>query len=136
MPADESSTTKSAARAAFDRVESDLVELSHRIHAHPEIKWEEEQACAWLGEALTGYGFTVESGICDLPTAFQARAGSGPLHVVVCAEDDALPGIGHARGHNIIAATAVGGGLALAEEADDLRLPVPGTGAPGEAGGA
>ena len=126
---------KSAARAAFDRVESDLVELSHRIHAHPEIKWEEEQACAWLGEALTGYGFTVESGICDLRTAFQARAGSGPLHVVVCAEYDALPGIGHACGHNIIAATAVGAGVALAEVADDLGLTVRVIGTPAEEGG-
>jgi metal-dependent amidase/aminoacylase/carboxypeptidase family protein len=105
---------KSAARAAFDRAEADLVALSHRIHAHPEVKWEEEQACAWLGEALTGYGFSVEAGICQLPTAFQACVGSGPLHVVICAEYDALPGIGHACGHNVIAATAVGAGLALA----------------------
>jgi amidohydrolase len=126
---------KAAARAAFERVEGELVELSHRIHAHPEIKWEEERACAWLGEALTGYGFAVESGICDLPTAFQARAGSGPLHVVVCAEYDALPGIGHACGHNVIAATAVGTGVALAAVADDLGLTVRVMGTPAEEGG-
>ncbi len=136
MPADHDvSAPKAAARAAFDRVESELVDLSHRIHAHPEIKWEEERACAWVGEALTGYGFAVESGICDLPTAFQARAGSGPLHVVVCAEYDALPGIGHACGHNIIAATAVGAGVALAEVADDLGLTVRVMGTPAEEGG-
>jgi len=136
MPADdEISAPKAAARAAFNRVEADLIELSHRIHAHPEIKWEEERACAWLGEALTGYGFTVESGICDLPTAFQATAGSGPLHVVVCAEYDALPGIGHACGHNIIAATGVGTGVALAEVADDLGLTVRVMGTPAEEGG-
>src|SRR5258705_6844459 len=104
MPTD----AKSAARAAYERVDGEMVALSRRIHAHPEIKWEEEQACAWLGEALAGYGFAVEAGICDLPTAFCATAGSGPLHVVVCAEYDALPGIGHACGHNVIAATAVG----------------------------
>ena len=126
---------KAAARAAFERVESELVELSHRIHAHPEIKWEEERACAWLGEALTGYGFAVEPGICDLPTAFQARAGSGPLHVVVCCEYDALPGIGHACGHNIIAATAVGAGVTLAAVADDLGLTVRVMGTPAEEGG-
>ena len=126
---------KAAARSAFDRVEPELVELSHRIHAHPEIKWEEERASAWLGDALAGYGFTVESGICDLPTAFQARVGSGPLHVVVCAEYDALPGIGHACGHNIIAATAVGAGVALAEVADDLGLTVRVMGTPAEEGG-
>ena len=85
---------KTAAQAAFDRTEADLIALSHRIHAHPELKWEEQRACAWLGDALTGYGFWVHSGICELPTAFEVRAGSGPLHVVVCAEYDALPGMG------------------------------------------
>jgi amidohydrolase len=127
--------SKAAARAAFERVEEEMVALSHRIHAHPETKWEEERACAWLGEALDGYGFAVESALCDLPTAFQATAGSGPLHVVVCAEYDALPGIGHACGHNIIAATAVGAGVALAEVADDLGLTVRVMGTPAEEGG-
>jgi amidohydrolase len=130
-----STDTKTAARAAFERVEGEMVALSHRIHAHPEIKWEEERACAWLGEALAGYGFAVESGLCDLPTSFQATAGSGPLNVVVCAEYDALPGIGHACGHNIIAATAVGAGVALAEVADDLGLTVRVMGTPAEEGG-
>jgi amidohydrolase len=127
--------TKAAARAAFDRVEGDMIALSHRIHAHPEIKWEEERAAAWLGEALDGYGFAVEPGICGLPTAFQATAGSGPLHVVVCSEYDALPGIGHACGHNVIAATAVGAAVALAEVADDVGLTVRVMGTPAEEGG-
>ncbi|HVW32683.1 MAG TPA: amidohydrolase [Acidimicrobiia bacterium] len=126
---------RTAARAAFDRVEGELVELSHRIHAHPEIKWEEERASAWLGEALAGYGFAVDAGICDLPTAFQATAGSGPLHVVVCAEYDALPGIGPACGNNGIAAPAVGTGVALAAVADDLGLTVRVMGTPAEEGG-
>ena len=126
---------KTAARAAFDRVEDELVALSHRIHAHPEIRWEEERAAAWVGEALTGYGFAVEPGICDLPTAFHATAGTGPLHVVLCAEYDALPGIGHACGHNIIAASAVGAAVALAEVADDLGLTVRVMGTPAEEGG-
>ena len=115
---------KTAAQAAFDSAEADLVALSHRIHAHPELKWEEQRACAWLGEVLTGYGFSVQSGICELPTAFEARVGSGPLHVVICAEYDALPGIGHACGHNVIAATAVGVGVALAAVADELGMTV------------
>lgn len=126
---------KRAAQAAFDRVDVDLVALSHRIHAHPELKWEEERACAWLGEALTSYGFSVRSGICQLPTAFEARAGSGPLHVVICAEYDALPGIGHACGHNVIAATAVGAGVALAAVADHIGLTVRVMGTPAEEGG-
>ena len=126
---------KSAARAAFDRAEVDLVALSHRIHAHPELSWQEQQACAWLGEALTGYGFSVKAGICELPTAFEARAGAGPLHVVICAEYDALPGIGHACGHNIIAATAIGAGLALAAVAHELGLTVRVLGTPAEEAG-
>ncbi|MDQ3764658.1 MAG: M20 family metallopeptidase [Actinomycetota bacterium] len=126
---------KTAAQAALDRAEANLVALSHRIHAHPELKWEEERACAWLGEALTGYGFSVQSGICELPTAFEARAGSGPLHMVICAEYDALPGIGHACGHNVIAATAVGVGVALAAVADELGLTVRVMGTPAEEGG-
>ena len=135
MVSDEAARARDAARAAFERVEGDMVELSHRIHGHPEVKWEEERACAWLAETLAGYGFAVESGICDLPTAFQARFGSGPLHVVVCAEYDALPEIGHACGHNVIAASAVGTGVALAEVADDLGLTVRVMGTPAEEGG-
>jgi amidohydrolase len=126
---------KAVARAALERTDADLVALSHRIHAHPELKWEEEQACAWLGEALAGYGFSVQAGICQLPTAFEAHTGSGPLHVVICAEYDALPGIGHACGHNVIAATAVGAGLALAAVADELGLTVRVMGTPAEEGG-
>ena len=126
---------KAAAHDSFERAEVNLIALSHRIHAHPELMWQEQQACAWLCEALTGYGFSVKAGICQLPTAFEARAGSGPLHVVICAEYDALPGIGHACGHNVIAATAVGAGLALAAVADDLGLTVRVMGTPAEEGG-
>jgi amidohydrolase len=126
---------KTAAQVGLDRVKADLVALSHRIHAHPELKWEEERACAWLGESLTGYGFSVHSGICELSTAFEARTGSGPLQVVVCAEYDALPGIGHACGHNVIAATAVGVGVALAAVADELGMTVRVMGTPAEEGG-
>ena len=126
---------KAAARAVVDAARDDLIALSHRIHAHPEIKWEEERSSAWVAEALSERGFSVEMGICDLPTAFSATVGSGPLHVAVCAEYDALPGIGHACGHNVIAATAVGAGLALAEVAGDAGLTVTVLGTPAEEGG-
>src|SRR5438067_13472590 len=98
-----------------------LVALSHRIHSHPELAFEEERASTWCAEALDAAGFTVERGACDLPTAFVARAGSGPLHLALCAEYDCLPGIGHACGHNLIAAIAVGAGVAAARVADDVR---------------
>jgi amidohydrolase len=126
---------KTAARSVVDRARDHLVALSHRIHAHPEIKWEEERSSAWVAGALAERGFAVDMGICELPTAFSARAGSGPLHVAVCAEYDALPEIGHACGHNVIAATAVGAALALAAVADDVGLTVTVVGTPAEEGG-
>jgi amidohydrolase len=125
---------KAGAREALGSIRDDLVALSHRIHANPEICWEEERASAWTAEALADGGFAIE--IPDgLPTAFVARAGDGPLHVGICAEYDALPGIGHACGHNVIAASAVGAGRALARVADDAGLTVSVFGTPAEEGG-
>jgi len=123
---------KSAARERFESARDGLIELSHRIHAHPELGFEEEQASSWLCELLADAGFAVEKGICDLPTAFRARAGSGPLHIGICAEYDCLPGIGHACGHNIIAASAVGAALAAAKVADEVGLTVSVIGTPAE----
>jgi amidohydrolase len=124
-----------AARATVARHEEALVALSHRIHAHPELCFEETRSSAWTAELLADAGLAVEAGVGGLDTAFVARAGSGPLHLAICAEYDALPGIGHACGHNIIAATAVGAGLALAPLADDLGLTVSVVGTPAEEGG-
>jgi len=128
---------KSAAKERVDRARESLIALSHRIHAHPELAFEEEKSCAWLCEALSEGGLTVERGVSALPTAFCARAGAGPLHVAICAEYDSLPGIGHACGHNVIGAAAVGAALALAPFADDLgmRLTVVGTPAEESGGG-
>jgi len=126
---------KQAARGRVELARDELVALSHRIHAHPELGFQEERACAWLCELLAGAGLEVERGVGGLPTAFAARAGTGPLRVVVCAEYDALPGVGHACGHNVIAAMAAGAGLALAAVADDLGLEVTVLGTPAEEGG-
>ncbi len=123
---------KEAARAAVDAARDDLTALSRRIHANPELGYEEEQASGWLEETLDAAGFAVEPGICGLPTAFRATKGSGPLHIVVCAEYDALPGIGHACGHNVIAASAVGAGIGAGAVADDAGLTVTVMGTPAE----
>lgn len=120
---------------AIDRRRGELISLSHAVHADAEIGFEEHTSSARLAAALEAAGFTVRSGVCDLPTSFLATAGSGPLHVGICAEYDALPEIGHACGHNIIAAAAVGAGLALAEQADELGLTVTVLGTPAEEGG-
>src|SRR3977135_3837639 len=91
-----------------------LVGLSHEIHAHPEIRFEERESSARVADLLASSGFQVEGGACGIETAFVATAGSGPLTIGICAEYDALPGIGHACGHNIIASAATGAGIALA----------------------
>jgi amidohydrolase len=126
---------KQAAERSVRRKTDDLLGLSHTIHAHPELKWEEERAAAWVAEALSDNGFTVAADGWGLPTAVDARAGSGPLQIAICAEYDALPGIGHACGHNVIAASAVGAGIGLARVADDLGLTVRVIGTPAEEGG-
>ena len=124
--------TKSAARERFESARKGLIDLSHRIHAHPELGFEEEKSSTWLCESLADAGFSVDKGICDLPTAFRARAGSGPLHIGICAEYDSLPGIGHACGHNVIAASAVGAALAAAKVADEVGLTISVIGTPAE----
>jgi len=126
---------KQAARRTVDSNERTLVDLSHRVHAHPELKFEETRSSAWTAGLLTDAGLTVDAGICDLPTAFSCRIGTGSLHLAICAEYDALPGIGHACGHNMIAAMAVGAALALAPLVDDLDLSVTVIGTPAEEGG-
>lgn len=126
---------KAAARAAVDRAAEELVALSTALHARPETAWEEHYAAAKVPELLERRGFTVTSDYLELDTAFLARYGSGPLRIALCAEYDALPGLGHACGHNLIAASSVGAGLGLAEVADDVGLTVEVYGTPAEEGG-
>jgi amidohydrolase len=117
-----------------DRTE-DLVGLSHAVHADAEVGFEEHTSSRRVADALAQHGFDVDHGVADLDTAFVATYGSGPLQIGICAEYDALPGIGHACGHNVIAAAAVGAGLALAEIADDIGVTVRVLGTPAEEGG-
>jgi amidohydrolase len=123
---------KAGARERLESARSSLLDLSHRIHAKPELGFEEEHASAWLCEALDQAGFRVEKGVAGLPTAFVARAGHGPLSIGICAEYDCLPGIGHACGHNLIAAMSVGAGIAAAKIADDAGVTVTVLGTPAE----
>jgi len=124
--------SKQAARERLDQARAALTALSHRIHAHPELGFEEQQACGWLAVMLDDAGFEVQTGICELPTAFIAKAGSGPLNIGIMAEYDSLPGIGHACGHNLIAAMATGAAMALAKVADDAGITVTVIGTPAE----
>jgi amidohydrolase len=129
------SDRKDTVQKAVDARLSDLVRLSHEIHDHPETAFEEHRASARAAETLADGGFTVTEGVAGMPTAFSAEIGSGPLVVAVCAEYDALPEVGHACGHNIIAASAVGAGLGLAPVVDELGLTVRVLGTPAEEGG-
>ena len=112
-----------------------LVSLSHDLHAHPETAFEEHRAATAVTELLAREGFDVERGACGLETAFVATAGSGPVRIGVCAEYDALPSVGHACGHNVIAASSVGAAIGLAAVADDVGATVVILGTPAEEGG-
>ncbi len=124
------------AARSVDAAAPQLLELSHALSADPELAYQEHRAAERCSALLEEHGFAVERGAYGQPTAFAARLGSSGPHVVVCAEYDALPGVGHACGHNVIAAAALGAGLALAPLVEEvgLRLTVLGTPAE-EAGG-
>src|SRR5687767_5353849 len=131
------STVKDSIVQAVDRLGNDLEQLSRRIHGHPELAYQEVKAAGWLCDFLGVQGFKVERGVAGVDTAFRAtiETGEGPTIAILC-EYDALPAIGHACGHNVIAASGAGAGAALAAVQDRLpkgRLLVIGT--PAEEGG-
>jgi amidohydrolase len=114
----------------------DLVTLSANLHANPELRFEEVKAAAWICELVASRGISVERGLGGMPTALRARAGrAGGPRVAILAEYDALPEIGHACGHNLIAAGAVGAFLAAARVAERTGGEVVLIGTPAEEGG-
>lgn len=131
------SLTPASLDAEVDSVAGPVVALATRIHEHPELRYEEHRAAAWISELLESLGgVRVERNTGGLSTAFRARVGNdaGP-RVAILAEYDALPEIGHACGHNLIAAGAVGAFLALARHASELPGAVEIIGTPAEEGG-
>ncbi|MGH3732661.1 MAG: M20 family metallopeptidase [Acidimicrobiales bacterium] len=123
------------AAGAIEHVREELISLSHFIHAHPELGYEEFESSAALAETLETWGFDVERESAGLATAFRATKGAGDFHVTFCAEYDALPDVGHACGHNIIATSSLGAALGLGAVADELNLRVTLLGTPSEEGG-
>ncbi len=121
--------------AAIDGAAGDLAQLAAAIHAAAEPAFAERESAALTRAALARAGFTV-SGVPGGPaTSFAAQAGRrGPV-IALCAEYDALPGLGHACGHNLIAAAAVGAGAALAQVAGEIGLRVRVIGCPAEESG-
>jgi len=126
---------RGAAAGVVAAAAEDLIALSHGVHADAELAFEEHRSSARVAEALSAAGFDVTHGLAGMDTAVDARIGTGDLTVAICAEYDALPAVGHACGHNVIAAAAVGAGLALAPLVDELGITLRVLGTPAEEGG-
>jgi len=123
-----------AARVVQTRA-AHLIALSRQLHAHPELGWQEYESSRAVAQLLSEAGFAVAQPYLGFPTAFRATLGHGAMRVGLMAEYDALPGLGHACGHNLIAAMSTGAALALAEVADTHDLTVEVYGTPAEEGG-
>lgn len=123
---------KQRASDAFASVEIELQQTSEWMYDNPELAFQEHESSARLVDILGRNGFDVEYPAYGIETAFAARAGTSGPEMVICAEYDALPGIGHACGHNIIATAAVGAGIGLAEMADELGFRITVLGTPAE----
>jgi amidohydrolase len=135
-PAQPFAEAKTRLAAAVERARPEILDLSHRIHGHPEPAFAEVQAATWVAEALGRHGFAVEHPAGSLATAVRAvraggRAGGGP-RIGILAEYDALPGLGHGCGHNTMAASGVGAAIALASIADELPGEIVFLGTPAE----
>lgn len=122
--------------AVVERERESLAKLSRNIHANPELRFEEHKAAAWITELFRARGFDVEHGVGGMSTALRARRGNpkGP-RVAILGEYDALPEIGHACGHNLIATSAVGAFLAAAAVVEKSGGEVVFLGTPAEEGG-
>ena len=145
-PAEPNAEMKVRIAAAVDAARDEILDLSHRIHASPEVAFEEVQAATWVAEALRAHGYDVEHPAGSLATAVKGTlrggaaasgasagrgGGTGP-RIAILAEYDALPGLGHGCGHNTMAASGVGAAIALASIADELTGEIVFLGTPAE----
>lgn len=129
---------KAEISAYVDSLRDRLIRLSHDIHDNPEIGFQEYKATGFLSEVLEEQGFQVEQGFCHIPTSFRAvkKGKEGGPVVAFLAEYDALRGVGHGCGHNVIATCAAGAFLGLASQMEDLAGEIRIIGTPAEEGGA
>lgn len=129
------STAPASLAAAIERHADGLRALSRSIHAEPELAFAEHRSAAKVADLMEAEGFDLERGVAGLDTAFTATYGAGKLVIGLCAEYDALPELGHACGHNIIAAASAGAALALREVAEALDVTIKLIGTPAEESG-
>ncbi|MFC9760223.1 amidohydrolase [Rhodococcus jostii] len=132
MPDADIANLKDSAADVITELRDRIVAVSRDIHAHPELAFEERYAAERVATELEMAGFAVTRAAYGVETSVEGVYGSGEFRVVLCAEYDALPGVGHACGHNTIAATAVGTALALKPLVDDLGLQLVVLGTPAE----
>jgi amidohydrolase len=126
---------KGRVRQDVDAVRDELIALSDDLYRNPETAWKEVESARKVAGVLRRHGFDVTQNFVGLPTAFHARLGSGSRRIAFMAEYDALPGIGHACGHNLISAMSAGAAIAVAQRAGELGLTVEVFGTPAEEGG-
>lgn len=123
---------KDQIKATIEAHAGELTDISRWMYENPEVAYEERESSARLADFLKGNGFDVEYPAYGLETAFVARAGDTGPEVIICAEYDALPGVGHACGHNIIATSALGAGIGLLDAAKQLGFRITVLGTPAE----
>jgi amidohydrolase len=127
-PAEPHRDAKQRIAAAVLAARDEVLDLSHRIHAHPEVAFEEHLAAGWIADTLRRHGYAVEHPVGSLATAIRAirrggrsaSGGDGGPRIAILAEYDALPGLGHGCGHNTMAGSGVGAAIALAAIAEEL----------------
>jgi amidohydrolase len=123
---------KASVTAKVEAQRQQLRNLSLKIHANPELGFKEVKAAAWLNQYLEKNGFAVERGICEMDTAFRGSYGEGKPAIALIAEYDALPNLGHACGHNLIAGSSVGAAVAAKAAIDHFGGSVKVIGTPAE----
>ena len=128
---------KERIRSRVNEILPDLIALSDTIWQHPEYNFEEHHACAAMSEQLKKFGFAVQTGVGGIETSVKAEYDSGKPgpNIGIFGEFDAVPGMGHACGHNLMCAMAVGAGEALHSVIDELGGKVIVLGCPAEEGG-
>ena len=125
---------KEVARQTIESYKDDIIQLSDTIHENPELGHQEYQSSQLLIEKLMNLGYEIEKGIAGMDTAFIARKGKGKPTIGILAEYDALPAIGHACGHNLIASTAYGAAVGLKDIIDEIDGSIIVYGTPAEEG--
>lgn len=125
---------KEKVKGIIDDESEEIIQVSKKIHSNPELGHQEYKASKLLVEELERYGYSVEYGVSGMKTAFKARIGEGSPSIGILAEYDALPGVGHACGHNLIAASALGAAIGLSSVIEDLDGTIMIFGTPAEEG--